>query len=123
MSTLVKSIAETLTFAAAIAAAYFAFRSQPHTPTTAGWVTQANAVCERDIGPLQMSSFDAALPTTDQTTGQNVSAGQQTARHLRDLIATEGSLGKINGDLAALQMPQDSRAPAVLAVLTAALCS
>lgn len=116
-STLVKSIAGTLTFAATIAAAYFAFRSQPHSPTTAGWVTQANAVCERDIGPLQMSSFDAALPASDQTTGQNVSAAQQTARHLRDLIATEGSLSKITGDLAALQMPQDSRAPAVQAVL------
>ena len=102
---------------ATIAAAYFAFRSQPHSPTTAGWVTQANAVCERDIGPLQMSSFDAALPASDQTTGQNVSAAQQTARHLRDLIATEGSLSKMTGDLAALQMPQDSRAPAVQAVL------
>lgn len=116
-SALVKAIAGTLTFAATIAAAYFAFRSQPHSPTTAGWVTQANAVCERDIGPLQMSSFDAALPASDQTTGQNVSAGQQTARHLRDLIATEGSLSKMNGELAALQMPQDNRAPAVQAVL------
>jgi hypothetical protein len=116
-SVLVKSIAGTLTLTATVAGAYFAFRSQPHSPTTAGWISQANAACERDIGPLQMSSFDAGLPTSDQTAGQNVSAGQLTARHVRDLIATEGTLSKINGDLAELPVPQDSREPAVQAVL------
>ncbi len=119
-STLTKIVAGALTLvatAAGVAGAYFAFRSQPPSPTTAGWVTQANAACDRDIGSLHMSIFEAALPESDQTAGQNVSAGQQKASRLRNLIAVEGSLSKLNGDLAALQMPQDSRAPEVRAVL------
>ena len=119
-SILTKTIAGALTLvatAAAVAGAYFAFRSQPHSPTTAGWITQANAACDRDNGSLHMSFFEAALPESDQTAGQNVSAGQQKASRLRNLIAVEGSLSKLNGDLAALQMPQDSRAPDVRAVL------
>jgi hypothetical protein len=119
-SILAKTIAGALTLiatAAAVAGAYFAFRSQPQSPTTAGWVTKANAACDRDSGSLHMSFFEAALPESDQTAGQNVSAGQQKASRLRNLIAVEGSLSKLNGDLAALQMPQDSRAPDVRAVL------
>ncbi len=119
-SILAKTIAGALTLvatAAAVAGAYFAFRSQPQSPTTAGWITQANAACDRDIGSLHMSIYEAALPESDQTAGQNVSAGQQKASRLRNLIAVEGSLSKLNGDLAALQMPQDSRAPDVRAVL------
>jgi hypothetical protein len=113
----VKAVAGALTFAATIAGAYFAFRSQPHSPTTAGWVSQANAACDRDIGAVQMSFFDALLPSSDQAAGQSASTNQQLASRLRDMITVEGSLSKLNGDLAALQMPEDGRAPAVRAVL------
>jgi hypothetical protein len=64
-----------------------------------------------------MSFFEALLPPSDQAAGQNASAGQQVAGHLRDMISEESSLSKLNGDLAALQTPEDSRAPAVRAVL------
>jgi hypothetical protein len=113
----VKSTAGILTFAATIAGAFFAFRSQPSRPTTDGWVTAANAACDRDIGPVNMSFFDALLPSSDQAAAQNSSTGQNLARKLRDMIAIEGSLSKLNGDLAALPAPQDSGAPAVRAVI------
>lgn len=113
----VKTAAGVLTLAATLAGAYFAFRSQPHSPTTAEWVSQANAACDRDIGSVQMSFFNALLPASDQTADQNASAGQQLANRLRNLIAVEGDLSKINGDLAAQPMPGDSRVPAVRAVL------
>jgi hypothetical protein len=119
LSFYVKATAGILSLAATIAGTYFAFRSQPQSPTTAGWVTQANAACDRDIGSLKMSLFEGSLPAGDQTAGQNASAGQQKASRLGDMIAVEGALSKINGDLAALPIPGDSRAPAVQAALRA----
>ncbi len=56
--------------------------------------------------------FDGSLPSADQTPGQNASAGQQTANRLRDAIMVEGSLSKLNGDLAGLPLPGNSHAGA-----------
>ena len=64
-----------------------------------------------------MSWFDALLPSSDQAAAQNASGGQQLASRLRDMIAAEGSLSKLNGDLAALPMPGGSGS-AIRAVLS-----
>jgi hypothetical protein len=118
LSFYVKTTAAVLTFAATIAGAYFGFRSDPRSPTTAAWVSLANAVCDRDIGPVHLSFFDALLPSSDQASDQGASSGQVLAGRLRDMIALEGSLNKLNGDLATLPAPGDSRAPAVQAVIS-----
>ena len=113
----IKTAAAVLTFAATMAGSYFAFRSQPRTPTMTDGVRQANATCHRDVGSLQLAMFDGSLPSADQTPGQNASAGQQTANRLRDAIMVEGSLSKLNGDLAGLPLPGNSHAGAIQAVL------
>jgi hypothetical protein len=112
----IKAVAGVLTFAATITGTYLAFRSQPQSPTTASWVQQANAACDRDIGPLQVSLYDGLVSPT--ASRNDASFQRDFASKVRDLSAAEGSLSKQVGDLSALQTPKDARAPEVQAVLT-----
>jgi hypothetical protein len=112
----IKAVAGVLTFAATVTGTYLAYlavRGQPQ--TTANWVRQANAACNQDVGPLQLSLYNGLIPFT---AGQGGSSGQPPViGKLRDLITVEGSLSKLVGDLGALQTPQDDRASEVQAVL------
>ena len=115
VSSFVKAIAGVLTLAATIAGALFAYLAiRPHPVTTASWVRQANAVCDQDIGALNQSAFNGALAAS---TGSQESSSTQVSE-VDALIGDVASLSKMVGDLAALQTPEDSRAPEVQAVIS-----
>jgi hypothetical protein len=113
----IKAVAGVLTFAATITGtylAYLAIKGQPQ--TTANWVRQANAACDQDIGPLHMSIYDGLVPSA---VGQGNSPTQPSlVSKVSALIAFEGSLSKLVGDLGALQTPKDNRAPEIQTVLS-----
>ncbi len=120
ISPFVKAVAGILTFAATITGTYLTYLALqgPPGPTTATWVRQANAVCDQDIGSLQLSLFDGLAPSPPSTAGQNGSSTQQAVGRLRNFIVAEGSLSKQMGDLGALQTPKDDRAAEVGAVIS-----
>ena len=112
----IKAVAGVLTFAAAMIGVYVGIKSLPQQQTTGNWVSQANAACNQDNGALNLSLNNALAPFM---AGQSSSAAPPSlVGTLSGLVAAEGSLGKLIGDLGALKTPQDDRAPEVQAVLS-----
>jgi hypothetical protein len=117
VSNLVKAVVGTITLVATVAGAYYGYKAwKDSQPTTVGWTRDANAACEQDIGPITESIFTglASSPAT-QSEG---SAQSSQVEKVGAFVTAVGDLSKLVGDLAALQMPQDSRTPEVQAVLS-----
>jgi hypothetical protein len=115
----IKAAGAFVTFVATVAAAWFAFRSQPAAFTTADWARQANASCDQYSGELRMSDFDALLPSSATTGGQTTSSTQRLTTMTQDWINEESLLKKEIGSLSAIRTPHDGQAAQIPAVLSA----
>jgi hypothetical protein len=117
ISNLVKTVVGIISLVATVAAAYYGYRAwKDSQPTTAGWIREANATCEQDVGSVTESTF-AGLASSSTTQSEG-SAQSSQVDMVSDFVTAVGDLGKLVGDLAALQMPPGSRAPEIQAVLS-----
>lgn len=117
VSNLVKAVVGTITLVATVAGAYYGYKAwKDSQPTTVGWTRDANADCEQDIGSYNESVFTGLV--SSPATQSEGSAQSSQVDKVSAFVAAVGDLSKLVGDLAALQIPQDSQTPEVQAVLS-----
>jgi hypothetical protein len=116
-SNLVKAAVGAITLVATVAGAYYGYRAwKDSQPTTAGWIRGADAACDQDVGSLNESVFSGLVSSS--ATQSDGSAQSSQVNKVSAFVGAVGSLSKLVGDLAALPMPHDGRAPEVQAVLS-----
>ena len=105
-----KVIAGVVTFAATVAGTWIALADRPEPYTMTDWAQQANASCERNLGNVQLSLYNAALQVPQLAaapTAPGVANPAMTST-VQAIGQVSASFRTMNGDLRAIAIPDDA---------------